>query len=246
MNSNDYFVSEKAVIGQNVRIGKGAIIYDNVQIGHNCFIGPYVTIGEPTMGFYRNSEHQNKKTVIGANSIIRSHTVIYEDVEIGEYFQSGHSAIIREQSKIGHHTSFGSSSELPGKATIGNFVRIHSNVMLSENNQIDDYVWIFPFVVLTNSKYPPHGNLMTCHIKQYAQIFSSAILLPGLTIGENAIVGAGALVTKNVEDNALVIGYPAKSVKDVRELRDDDGNPVYPWRDHLRDYRGYPWQTEPI
>ncbi|GAB1367040.1 N-acetyltransferase [Candidatus Cloacimonadaceae bacterium] len=245
MRYADCYVSEKAIIGKNVSIGKGAIIYDNVEIGDNCFIGPYAIIGEPTMDYYRSADRIGKKTTIGANSIIRAHTTIYEDVNIGSHFQTGHYAIIREQSVIGHHTSFGSGSELPGKSKIGNYVRLHSNVMLSEHNLIEDYVWIFPFVVLTNSKYPPHGNLLTCHIKQYAQIFSSSVLLPGLTIGENAIVGAGALVTKDVPDYGLAVGYPAKIVKDVRELKDDDGERVYPWRDYLKEYRGYPWQDNP-
>jgi len=244
MNTTDCYISHKAKLGKNVSVGKGAVIYDNVEIGDNCFIGPYVIIGEPTMSFYKDPQHENKKTVIGANSIIRAHTVIYEDVSIGEYFQTGHYAIIRENTTIGHHTSFGSCSELPGKAIIGNYVRIHSKVMLSEYNDIRDYVWIFPFVVITNSKYPPHGDLKKCIINEYAQIFSHAVLLPGLSIGRNAIVGAGALVTKDVDDDRIIVGNPGKDVRAVSDLRNENGEQVYPWRNYLKDYRGYPWQEK--
>lgn len=242
-NNNRVTVSKKAIIGKNVRIGINTIIYDNVIIGDNTFIGPNCIIGEPTIDYYRNQgSHNNKITSIGANSIIRSFTTIYEEVQIGDFFQTGHHAIIREKSVIGHHTSFGSFSELPGKSKIGNYVRIHSKVMLSENNLIEDYVWIFPFVVLTNVKHPPIGDFQRTTIKEYAMIFASAVLLPGITIGRNAIVGAGALVNKNVDDERLVIGNPCRDVKSVREIKDESGNYLYPWRDYLIENRGYPWQ----
>lgn len=238
------YISPNARIGKNVSIGLGTIIYDNVEIGDDSFIGPYCIIGEPSTEYYSNKKYIQKTTNIGKRAIIRSHTIIYEDVIIGNDFQSGHYAMIRENTKIGNHTSFGSYSELPGKSTIGNYVRIHSKVMLSEYNLIDDFVWIFPFVVLTNSKYPPHGNLLTCHIKESAQIFSHAVILPGITIGKNSIVAAGALVTKDVGDERLVMGNPAKDIKSVREIRNEEGQQVYPWKEFLKEYRGYPWQQQ--
>ncbi|MDY0198708.1 MAG: hypothetical protein RBR68_12930 [Tenuifilaceae bacterium] len=240
-----YVVSEKAKIGENVTIGEGTIIYDNVEIGDNSFIGPYCIVGEPTINFYKDpAAHEFLLTKIGINAIIRSYTTIYEDVIIGDNFQTGHHAIIREKSRIGNHTSFGSCSELPGSSIIGNFVRIHSKVMLSENNVIEDYVWIFPFVVITNVKHPPIGSFQRTTIKKFAQIFSHAVILPGITIGENAIIGAGAMVTKDVPDERLVIGNPGKDIKSIREIVDENGNSIYPWQDHLKEYRGYPWQNK--
>lgn len=237
-------ISKLAKIGNNVTISNGVIIYDNVEIGDNCVIGPYCVIGEPVANYYKNQKkHVFKKTSIGCNSTIRSFTTIYEDVIIGDNFQTGHHAIIRETTTIGNNSSFGSCSETPGRSTIGNYVRIHSKVMLSENNVIEDYVWIFPFVVLTNVKHPPVGEFQQTTIREFAQIFSHAVVLPGITIGRNAIIGAGALVTRDVGDERLIVGNPGKDVKSVREILDDDGEPLYPWKDHLKEYRGYPWQT---
>jgi acetyltransferase-like isoleucine patch superfamily enzyme len=241
---NNYEVSQLAKIGRNVQISRGAIIYDNVEIGDNTYIGPYCVIGEPTINYYNNKQHEFKKTKIGSNSIIRSFTTIYEDVLIGNNFQTGHHAIIREKSIIGNNTSFGSFSELLGKSTIGNFVRIHSKVMLSENNLIEDYVWIFPFVVITNVKHPPIGEFQRTTIKEYAQIFAHAILLPGITIGKNSIIGAGSLVTKDVPNERLIIGNPGIDKKSVRDIKDENGNYLYPWKKYLTEYRGYPWQKK--
>lgn len=244
-SSKNNFVSPLAKIGKNVRINPGVIIYDNVEIGDNSFIGPYCVIGEPTMNYYKsNDNHTFAVTKIGSNAIIRSFTTIYEDVTIGDNFQTGHHAIIREKSQIGSNTSFGSCSELPGKSIIGNFVRIHSKVMLSENNLIENYVWIFPFTVLANVKHPPIGEFQRTTIKEYAQIFSHATILPGITIGKNSIIGAGAVVTKDVADERLIIGNPGRDIKSIKEIRDENGNQVYPWKNYLTEYRGYPWQVK--
>jgi len=243
--NNQGYISPKAKIGRNVSIGLGAIINDNVEIRDDCFIGPYCIIGEHTTQYYKGKDIEQKITSIGAKSLIRSHTIIYEDVSIGDHFQSGHYSMIRENTKIGSHSSIGSYSEIFGSVSIGDFVRIHSRVGIGENTFIENYVWIFPYVFITNDKYPPHGNLLTCNIKEYAQIFSHAVIMPGLTIGKNSIVAAGALVTKDVGDERLVMGNPAKDIKSVREIRNEDGQPVYPWKEYLEEFRGYPWQ-QPI
>jgi acetyltransferase-like isoleucine patch superfamily enzyme len=240
---NSSRISKTAKIGHNVTIGDGVIIYDNVEIGDNSFIGPYCIIGEPTLNYYKdNSAHQFKKTLVGKNAIIRSSSIIYEDVTVGDFFQTGHCAIIREKNIIGHHTSFGSFSEMPANARIGNYVRIHSKVMLSEENVIEDYVWIFPFVVLTNVKHSPIGNFLVTRIKEYSIIYAQSTVLPGITIGRNAIIGANTMVTKDVGDERFIVGNPGKDIKSVRDIKDENGNAVFPWKDHLIENRGYPWQ----
>lgn len=243
--NNTAQISSKAIIGTNVTIGNGVIIYDNVEIGAGSFIGPYCIIGEPRAAYYKDPQnHVFMRTLIGNNAIVRSYSTIYEGVTIGDSFQSGHNCIIREDNTIGHHTSFGNSSELPRDSQVGNYVRIHSKVMLSERNIIEDYVWIFPFVVLTNVKHSPVSEFLVTHVKEYALIFSSAIILPGITIGENSIIGAGTVVTNNVPKERLIIGNPGKDIKSVREIKDENGNFVYPWKEYLKEYRGYPWQIK--
>lgn len=237
-------ISKKSKIGLNVKIGAGAVINENVEIGDNSFIGSFCIIGEPTLSYYKHPyTHSFKTTSIGKNSIIRSNSIIYEGVTIGNHFQSGHNCIIREDNLIGNHTSFGNYSELPGNSQLGNYVRIHSKVMLSERNIIEDYVWIFPHVVITNVKYSPISEFLVTRIKEYALIYASAIILPGITIGENAIIGAGALVTKDVPKERLIIGNPGRDIKSVRDIKDENGNSVYPWKDYLTTNRGYPWQN---
>jgi len=242
--ADDATVMDHVTMGANVTIGKGALIYPNVTLEDHVVIGAYCIVGEPAQEYYANDRHEFSATRLGKGSVVRSHSVIYEGVVIGAEFQTGHHVTIREGTTIGHHCSVGSLSDLQGHLQIGNHVRLHSNVHIGQCTQIDDYVWIYPYVVTTNDPYPPMGRLVGAHICRFAQIATGAIILPGRTIGENALVGAGAVVTKDVAPETLVAGVPAKAAGSVRDIRDDEGNLLYPWPEHLKTYRGYPWQKK--
>ena len=234
-----------AIIGENVRIGTGSIIHPNVVVESNTFIGPYCILGEPTAAFYDDPQnHKFKKTIIGKNSLVRSNTIIYEDVVVGKNFQTGHRVTIREETRIGDHCRIGTVCDLQGKLSMGNHVNLHSNVHIGQFSCIEDFVWIYPYVVLTNDPYPPMGRLTGVTVRKYAQIATHSTIMPGIEIGENALVGAGALVRKNVPPERVVVGNPGKEICSVRDLRDHEGNPCYPWREYLKDYRGYPWQQK--
>lgn len=229
--------------GKNIHVHPTALIYPNVVLHDNVFVGAYCIIGEPTGDYYKDPDnHEFKKTEIGANSVIRSHSVIYEDVKIGENFQTGHHVTIREQSNIGKNCSVGTLSDIQGKVNIGDFVRMHSNVHIGQLTTIKNYVWIFPYVVTTNDMYPPMDKLVGCTIEEYAIVATGTIVLPGKTIGENSLVAAASLVSKDVAAEAVVRGVPAKVTGNVRDIRDEENEPVYPWKRYLKEYRGYPWQ----
>jgi acetyltransferase-like isoleucine patch superfamily enzyme len=240
----DATIMDRVTLGHHVTIGKGALIYPNVTLEDGVAIGPYCIIGEPTQGYYAHEQHEFSATHIGQGSIIRSHSVIYEGVTIGEGFQTGHHVTIREGTRIGIHCSVGTLSDLQGQIKIGDYVRLHSNVHLGQLTTVDDYVWIYPYVVATNDPHPPMGDLVGAHIRPFAQVTTGAILMPGKTVGENALVGAGAVVTKDVPPETVAAGVPAKALGSVRDLRDGAGRPMYPWKDHLKTYRGYPWQEK--
>jgi acetyltransferase-like isoleucine patch superfamily enzyme len=242
---NKAFIYNGSEIGEGVHIGVGSIIYPNVRICDNTHIGSYSIIGEPSSSYYSDKKsYEFKKTHIGNNSVIRSHSIIYNDVTIGSHFSSGHRITIREASIIKEQCSIGTLSDLQGKLTIGRHVRIHSNVHIGQLSNIGDFVWVYPYVVLTNDPYPPMGKLSGVTIKNYAQIATSAVILPGIIVGENALVGAHSLVTKNVAKERVVVGNPARDICAVQEITDKNNKQIYPWKKFLRDYRGYPWQKK--
>jgi len=179
-------------------------------IGENTQISDSVTLGFPSR------EHLNKEefpgTTIGADGMLRSGTIIYSDVVIGNHFSTGHNVMIREKTTIGDHVAVGTNTIIEGNVTIGNNVSLQSLVYIPTGVVIEDDVFIGPNAVLTNDPYPPHGgdNLKGPVIRKGASIGANATLVPGVEIGEGALVAAGAVVTKDVPPRMLAIGTPAR------------------------------------
>ncbi len=197
-----------------------AKIHPNVHLGENTTIGDYAIIGEPPRG----KEPGELETRIGARAVIRSHTVIYAGNRIGDNFQSGHGVLIREENEIGDDVSIGSHSMVEHHVKIGNGVRLHSNVFVPEFSVLEDECWLGPNVVVTNARYPRSRRvkeqLQGATIKRRAKIGANATLLPGVVIGENALVGAGAVVVTDVPPNAVVVGNPARVIKSVADIEE--------------------------
>lgn len=193
-------------------------VYKNVSLGGNVQIGDFVVIGVPP----RDSKDGEFETVIGNDAIIRSHTVIYAGNKIGHNFQTGHGAMIRESNTIGDNVSIGTGTVIEHHVEINDNVRIHSNVFVPEYSVLEEECWLGPNVVLTNAKYPQSPNAKkslkgpTVRIK--AIIGANSTLLPGVVIGENSLVGAGSVVTRNVPPETVVAGNPARIVNEIAEL----------------------------
>lgn len=235
-------IEDNVILGNNVMIAENCIVRSNVSIGNNSTIGANCILGEWLLDFYQDRlTPHNHKLSIGSDSIIRSGTKIYGDCTIGDNFQTGHNVTIREDSIIGSHVSIGTLSDIQGKCNIGNYVRLHSNVHIGQLSRIDDYVWIFPYVVLTNDPTPPSEQLCGVHIHSFAIIATGAIILPGIEIDEDSLVAACANVTKNVEQYQVVGGNPAKPLTDIRNIKNRfTGEDVYPWKYHFN--RSMPWE----
>jgi acetyltransferase-like isoleucine patch superfamily enzyme len=204
--------------GRTIRQSSKNKIYPNVRIGKNAIIEDYAVIGVPPRG----KKPGELKTVIGDNAFIRSHTVIYAGNKIGNNFQTGHHVMIREENVIGNDVSVGTSSVIEHHVTIGNGVRIHTNAFVPETSVLEDGCWLGPHVVITNALYPlshhVKQSLKGARVKKNAKIGANATLLPGVTIGEKSLVGAGAVVTKDVAPNTVVVGNPASVVNTISNL----------------------------
>jgi acetyltransferase-like isoleucine patch superfamily enzyme len=114
-------------------------------------------------------------------------------------------------------------------------------VHIGKGSTIGSFVFIYPYVVFTNDPHPPSNICVGPTVGDYSQVAVFSVLLPGVIIGKHCLVGAGSIVGKNVEDFALVLGNPAKPVKDVRELKSKEtGLSHYPWPYNFE--RGMPWE----
>ncbi|AGF59163.1 acetyltransferase-like isoleucine patch superfamily enzyme [Clostridium saccharoperbutylacetonicum] len=235
-------IGENVIIEEDVYIDYGCIIKDNVHIKRGTFVGARCILGEYLVDFFDDMKNKNHPLIIGQNSLIRSETIIYGENIIGDNFQTGHRVTIREKSDIGNNVRIGTLSDIQGHCKIGNYINIHSNVHIGQKSIIKDYVWIFPYVVLTNDPTPPSEQLLGVTVESFAVIATMSVILPGVHIYEDALVAAGATVNKDVPKEVVVAGSPAKPICKVSDIKNKiSGEKVYPWR-YTFD-RGMPWNN---
>ena len=200
------------------RIASTAVIHPNVVLGDDVVVEDFCVIGCPPRG----AESGELETRIGPGAVIRSHTVIYAGNVIGDGFQTGNKANLRESNEIGDRVSVGTLSVIEHHVKIGNGVRIHTQVFVPEYTVLGDDCWLGPNVVVTNAKYPQSPRvkeeLAGAHIGRGAIVGANATLLPGIILGERALVGAGSVVTRDVEPGTVWAGNPARRIKSLRDL----------------------------
>ena len=239
--AHNVIIEDGVQIGDDVYIDSNTIVRSGVEISAASTIGANCILGEHLKDWYQDHQMHEHPLRIGKHAIIRSHTTIYGDSTIGDYFQTGHYVDIREHSEIGAHVSVGNYSDIQGYVKIGNYVRFHSNDRIEQYSIIDDYVWIFPGVELTNDPTPPSNDMMGVHIYSFAILCANVTVLAGREVKGDALVGAGSVVTKTVEPYQVVVGNPARVVADIRTIRNKKtGELAYPWRYHFN--RAMPWE----
>lgn len=227
-------VSESAKIGEGVKIGAFSIIHDNVILGAGTEVGTHCELGLPT------SLAKYPELTIGANSNIRSHSIFYAGSTFGEKLITGHRVTVREGTHAGVNFQLGTLSDIQGDCEIGDYVRTHSNVHIGKHSKVGNFVWIFPYVVLTNDPHPPSDVSMGCTIGDYAAIATMSVILPGVLVGEHSLVAAGSVVGKTVEPHTVVGGAPSHFLcpTSAIKLKDGTGRDAYPWPTHF--HRSYP------
>jgi len=227
-------VSDKAILGKNVTVGAFTIIHDNVIIEDDTVIESYCELG------VENKFCDGKPLLIGKNSLIRSHSTFYAASSFGDNLVTGHKVTVREKTVAGVSFQIGTLGDIQGHCEIGDYVKCHSNVHIGNKSRIGNYVWIFPYVVLTNDPHPPSEVLIGCEINDFAVIATMSVILPGVKIESDTLVGAGSIVNRDVKSGWVVSGNPAVPICEITKikLKDGSGKNAYPWRSHF--HRGYP------
>jgi acetyltransferase-like isoleucine patch superfamily enzyme len=239
-NNKNITIGNNVKIGKNVKIGDDAIIYDNVVIGDDSIICNNCVLGEPLNDYYQNENYTNPSTVIGSKSLIRSHTIIYASNIIGDYFVTGHRATIRENCSFGHHCSVGTLCDIQGYSTFGNYCRLHSNVHIGQRSTVGNFVFISPYVVFANDPTPPSNILKGPTIGDYSQIAVGVVVCPCIKVGQNCLLGAHALINKDVQDFSVIVGNPGRYHCDIRAIPSrENAGMHYPWMYNYE--RGMPW-----
>lgn len=224
-------IGKNVVIGKNVEFGQGVIIgnnvviYEGTKIGHYTIVQDNVVIGkQPTRA--KNSILQEVKklppAVIGSGCTIGTSAIIYANAIIGDEVFVADLATIRERVTIGKGTIIGRGVAVENDCKIGQKCKIETNAYITAYSELGDYVFIAPCVVTTNDNYLARskerfGKFKGVTVKTGGRIGANATILPGKVIEEDGTVGAGSVVTKDVKARELVVGAPAKKLRDVPE-----------------------------
>lgn len=210
----------------------GAVLFPNVRLGRNVTIFPGAVVGRPPMSSGATARPIEVSELlpveIGDDCIIGANAVIYMGVRMGHNSMVGDTARIREGCEIGNYSLIAMGETLSFSVKVGDRVRILDNGIIAGHVTVEDDVFIGPLVVVADDRWMGRGTEdgrgwvgRPPVIRRFAAIGSGATILPGVEIGENAVVGAGAVVTKSVPARVLVTGVPAKVARALteRELR---------------------------
>ncbi len=197
---------------------EGVQVAPGVELGTGCDLQSPCVVGKAPRGAMEGELPLR----IGERAIVRPFTTIYAGNVIGDRLQTGQGASIREDNVLGDDVSVGTNAVLEFGNRIGNRVRIHSGCFL-EMVTIEDDVFVGPNVVFTDDPHPMNcPRYKECKggpvVRRLARIGANSTILPGVVIGENALVGAGSVVTHDVPPGAVVVGNPASLIKKVDDL----------------------------
>jgi acetyltransferase-like isoleucine patch superfamily enzyme len=208
------------------------IVHPGVELGPGTVLQPGVVVGVPPRG----ADPGERPTRIGAGSVLRSGTVIYAGVTAGARLSTGHGAMIREDNLLGDDCSVGTHAVLEAGNRVGDGTRIHSLCFL-EHVTVGKRCFIAPGVVFTDDPHPVCPRYLDCvlgaTLEDDVSIGGNATILPGIRIGAGVLVGAGSVVTRDVEAGVVVAGNPARVIKRVADLACFKGyfERAYVWRE---------------
>lgn len=220
---NHVTLGEQTVLENKVTIDDHTTVYPRTVIGEGTYIGSNSVIGRPPRASATStvkSQENLPALKMGSNCIIGSLAVIYAGTVLEEGVFVGDRSLIRERCEIGMKVVVGSGCAVENDTRIGAYTKIQTGAYITAYMEIEEKVFIAPMVTTTNDNYMGRTEKRFQHIKgatirKGARIGGGAILLPGVEIGEETFVAAGALVTKDTPPRKVVKGFPAKPAKDV-------------------------------
>jgi acetyltransferase-like isoleucine patch superfamily enzyme len=199
-----------------------AIVYPGTVLGEGCKVLDYAVVGkQPTLSPRSTAKREELPPLeLGAGTVVSTAAVVFAGTTIGERVIVGDQACVRERCTIGDDVVIGRGSLVENDTSVGALTKIQANAYITAYSLLEDNVFIAPCVVTTNDNFmgrteKRHELVKGPTIRRGARIGGGCVLLPGIEIGEEAFVGAGAVVISDVPARALVVGNPARQIREV-------------------------------
>jgi acetyltransferase-like isoleucine patch superfamily enzyme len=215
-----------ARIGENVSFGSHVVVHEGTVIGDGCVIEDHAVLGKrPRLARGSSAKGEVGVLDIGERVTVCSGAVIFAGASVAAEAILGDQSYIRERSSIGPESVIGRGSVVDNDVVVGARVKVQTNVYLTALTVIEDDVFVGPGATTTNDDtMSRHGSgqdsespLRGATLRRACRVGGGAVLTPGVEIGEEAFVAAGAVVTCDVPARAVVMGVPARVVREVGE-----------------------------
>ena len=205
-------------------IAETAVVYPGTVVGEGCKILDYAVVGkQPTLSPRSTAKREELPPLeLGPGTIVSTGAVVFAGTTVGERVIVGDQACVRERCAIGDDVVIGRGSLVENDTSVGALTKIQAHAYITAYSLLEDSVFIAPCVITTNDNFMGrterrHELIRGPTIRRGARIGGGAVLLPGIEIGAEAFVGAGAVVLGDVPPRALVVGNPARQIREVPE-----------------------------
>ena len=205
-------------------IAESAIVFPGTVIGDGCKILDHAVVGkQPTLSPRSTAKREELPPLeLGAGTIVSTGAVVFAGTTVGERVIVGDQACVRERCTVGDDVVIGRGSLVENDTSIGALTKIQAHAYITAYSLLEDNVFIAPCVVTTNDNFMGRTEkrlelLKGPTIRRGARVGGGAVLLPGVEIGEEAFIGAGAVVIRDVPARALMVGNPARQLREVPE-----------------------------
>ena len=212
-------------------IADTAIVFPGTIVPDDCTILDYAVVGkQPTLSPRSTTKREELPPLqLGPGTIVSTGAIVFAGSRLGARVIVGDQACVRERVTVGDDVVIGRGSLLENDTTVGMLTKIQADAYITAYSTLEDDVFIAPCVVTTNDNFmgrteKRHELIKGPTIRRGARVGGGAILCPGVEIGEEAFVGAGAVVVEDVPARVVVVGNPARVLRDVppEELRPAD------------------------
>jgi acetyltransferase-like isoleucine patch superfamily enzyme len=218
-------IADDAVLGEDVRLGAHVVVHPGTVIGDGCEVQDGAVLGKPPKLARHSTAPRGggEPLVIEAGAVVCCRAIVLAGARIGAGAIIGDQAFVRERSRVGAGSVIGRGSAVDNDVVVGDRVRVQTDVYLTAYSIVEDDVFVGPGACTTNdstmSRHDRDFRLRGAILRRACRIGGAAVLTPGVEIGEEAFVAAGAVVTRDVPPRGVVMGVPARL---VREVPDED------------------------
>ncbi len=213
-------LGEGVQVARDVAFGAYVVVHAGTLIGEGCTIEDHVVLGKrPRLARHSRAHGEVAALRLGAGSSVGAGAIVFAGADVGAGVILGDQCFVRERSSVGAGSVIGRGSVIDNDVSIGERARIQTGVYVTAFTTVEDDVFIGPGATTTNDNtMGRHGDEMQVRgptLRRACRIGGGAVLLPGVEVGEEAFVAAGALVTRDVAPGTLVMGVPARVVREV-------------------------------